>query len=193
MAVPAAHAYGSNALWQIGLSFNCNNPSFCDSMRGGFWGWVGFDSGGLGDATLTGCGHLTGPTSHGSGGADHFNVEITGWTIMPGSAGPLTFFVTSGTMTFTGTVPRGPPITVPISPTPLDTGFPAVPGHFSTSMILGFTPPTRHDLHNTSSAANALRVEGERRLTLKNPFFFLSSQVRNQIWLNRRCFVDFNG
>ena len=141
MAVPAAHAYGSTALWQIGLSFNCNNPSFCDSMLGGFWGWVEFDSGGLGDATLTGCGHLTGPTSHGSAGADHFNVDITGWTIMPGSAGPLTFFVTSGTMTFTGTVPRGPPITVPISPTPLDTGFPAVPGHFSTSMILGFTPP----------------------------------------------------
>src|SRR5437870_2634607 len=85
--------------------------------------------------------HLTGPTSQVSAGADHFNVDMTGWTIMPGSAGPLTFFVTSGTMTFTGTVPRGPPITVPISPTPLDTGFPAVPGHFSTSMILGFTPP----------------------------------------------------
>src|SRR6266700_688811 len=103
--VPAVHAYGNTALWQIGVSLNCNNPSFCGSMLGGFWGWVEFDSGGLGDATLTGCGHLTGPTSHGTAGADHFNVEITGWTIMPGSAGPITFFVTSGTMTFTGTIP----------------------------------------------------------------------------------------
>ena len=139
--VPAVHAYGNTALWQIGLSFNCNNPSVCDSMLGGFWGWIEFDSGGLGDATLTGCSHLTGPTSHGSAGADHFNAEITGWTIMPGSVGPLTFFVTSGTMTFTGTVPRGPPITMPISPTPLDTGIPAVPGHFSMASVLGFTPP----------------------------------------------------
>ena len=139
--VPAVHAYGNTALWQIGLSFNCNNPSVCDSMLGGFWGWIEFDSGGLGDATLTGCSHLTSPTSHGSAGADHFNAEITGWTTMLGSAGPSTFFVTSGTMTFTGTVPRGPPITMPISPTPLDTGIPAVPGHFSMASVLGFTPP----------------------------------------------------
>ena len=145
--VPAVHAYGNTALWQLGVSFNCNNPDFCidpatgQPQLGGLWGWVEFDNGGLGDATLTGCGHLTGPTSHGSGGADHFNAEITGWTVMPGSAGPMTFFVTSGTMTFTGTVPRGPPITMPISPTPFDTGFPAVPGHFSMASVLGFTPP----------------------------------------------------
>ena len=53
----------------------------------------------------------------------------------------MTFFVTSGTMTFTGTIPRGPPITVPISPTPLDTGFPAAPGHFSSQTIFGLRAP----------------------------------------------------
>jgi len=139
--IPAVHAYGNTALWQIGVSLNCNNPSFCGTMLGGFWGWVEFDSGGLGDGTLTGCGHLTGPTSQGTAGADHFNAEITGWTIMSGSAGPMTFFVTSGTMTFTGTIPRGPPITVPISPTPLDTGFPAASGHFSSQTIFGLRAP----------------------------------------------------
>jgi len=43
-------------------------------------------------------------------------------------------------MTITGHT-GGPPVTVPIGPLPLDTGIPAVAGHFSTLMILGFTPP----------------------------------------------------
>src|SRR5262249_31082042 len=56
-----APQYGKNALWQIGLSFNCNNPAFCGAdATGGFWGWVEFDRGGQGNATLTGCGHLVG-------------------------------------------------------------------------------------------------------------------------------------
>ena len=134
-----AEAYGKDALWQIGLSFNCNNPTFCGPELGGFWGWVEFDSGGLGDATLTGCGRLASPGGPGLAGAEHFNVEITGWTIAPGSAGPLTFFVTSGTMTITGHT-GGRPITVPIAG-PIDTGIPAVPGHYNTAQILGFTPP----------------------------------------------------
>ena len=136
---PPAHAYGNTAQWQIGVSFNCNSPTFCTPFQGGFWGWVEFDNDGTGDATLTGCGHLVAAGSPGAG-ADHFNVEIEGWTVMPGSAGPLTFFVLGGTMTFTGGT-GGPPVTVPISPLPLDTGFPAVAGHFTTSMILGFSPP----------------------------------------------------
>ena len=105
---------------------------------GGFWGWVEFDSGGQGDATLTGCGHLVASGGPGAG-ADHFNVEITGWTIEPGTAGPLTFFITDGTMTFTGNT-GGRPVTVPIL-SPIDTGIRAVAGHYNTAQILGFNPP----------------------------------------------------
>jgi len=139
IGVPVVHAYGNTGLWQIAVSQNCNNPSFCTPFQGGFWLWAEFDSDGTGDATGTGCAHLVAAGSPGAG-ADHFNADIQGWVVMPGSAGPLTFFVLSGTMTLTGHT-GGPPVTVPIAPLPLDTGIPAVAGHFSTSMILGFTPP----------------------------------------------------
>ena len=77
--VASASAYGGGAThdtWQVGLSFNCDNPSspMCQGPQGepelgGFWGWVEFDRAGdqtWGDAQLTGCGHTTGgggPTS----------------------------------------------------------------------------------------------------------------------------------
>ncbi len=137
--LPSAHAYGSLAQWQVAVSQNCDNPSFCTPVQGGFWLWAEFDSDGTGDATGTGCAHLVAGGSPGAG-AFHFNANIQGWAIMPGSAGPRTFFVLGGTMTLTGHT-GGSPVTVPISPVPLDTGFPAVAGHYSTSMILGFNPP----------------------------------------------------
>ena len=135
---PVTHAYGRTHLWQVAVSENCNNPSLCGGGGGGFWLWAEFDSGGQGDATGTGCGHLV--PALGFAGANHFNADITGWTVAAGSAGPLTFFVTGGTQTLTGHT-GGSPITVPIigndginpaSPSnPLDTGIPAVAGHFS--------------------------------------------------------------
>src|SRR6266536_258672 len=42
----SASAYGggsSHDMWQVGISFNCNNPEFCGDETGGFWGWVEFD------------------------------------------------------------------------------------------------------------------------------------------------------
>ena len=39
-AASAAGAYGGGAghdTWQVGLSFNCDNPSFCGNDLGGFW------------------------------------------------------------------------------------------------------------------------------------------------------------
>src|SRR5437867_1882476 len=134
-----ARPYGSDALWQIALSLNCNNPASCGSDLGGFWGWIEFDTGGAGDATLTGCGHLRASGPLHQAGADHFNVEITSWTVAAGSAGPFTFIVTGGTMTFTGGT-GGRPITVPILGA-IDTGIPALPGHYNTAQILGFAPP----------------------------------------------------
>jgi hypothetical protein len=144
LPVVTTSAYGNNALWQIGLSFNCNNPSLCLTPPfgiGGFWGWIEFDSDGTGDATLTGCSHLS--TSLGVlTGADHLQVEITAWTIAPGSAGPATFFITDGTVSFTGVNTRGAPVTVPLSVLGvLDTGVPAAAGHYSFSSLMGFTAP----------------------------------------------------
>src|SRR6266545_1962075 len=74
---PSAGAYGSAALWQIGLSFNCNNPSLCGSELGGFWGWAEFDSDNTADAQLVGCGHLQGGRAQ---GAQHFSVDAHSWT-----------------------------------------------------------------------------------------------------------------
>jgi hypothetical protein len=80
LASPAG-AYGGGAghdMWQVGISGNCNNPSFCGTELGGFWGWVEFDrfaDGTItGDAQLTGCGHFLGG---GGGGAFHADVDIT--------------------------------------------------------------------------------------------------------------------
>ena len=128
-----ANAYGNDALWQIGLSVNCNNPSLCLNPPfgiGGFWGWIEFDSGGMGDATLTGCSHLSSSLGVLTG-ADYLRLEITDWTIGPGSAGPATFIITDGTVTLTGVNTKGAPVTVPLSALfggPFDTGVPAAAG-----------------------------------------------------------------
>jgi hypothetical protein len=133
-------AYGGGAdhdMWQVGLSFNCNNPDFCGDETGGFWGWAEFDRSAdgtqtWGDAELTFCFHTVGG---GGAGAGHESVEIESWTIAPGSAGPQTFFVNGeGTISFRGT-------TETEEFTNEDTGIPAVPGHYSTDEILGFEAP----------------------------------------------------
>jgi hypothetical protein len=134
-------AYGGGAdhdMWQVGISFNCNNTDFCGASLGGFWGWVEFDRSAdgtvtWGDAELTGCSHTLG--GGGFNGASHISFEIESWTIEPGSAGPQTFFVTGEeTDSF-----RGDKTTFDV--THLDTGITAVPGHYSTSDVLGFDAP----------------------------------------------------
>jgi hypothetical protein len=139
LALPnPAKAYGPDALWQIGLSFNCNSPTACAPMPGGFWGWAEFDRGGEGDAQLVDCSHLTGGGP--APGAQHFSVDVHGWTIGPGSAGPRTFIVTSETDTVTGRS-GGPPVTIDIPSESMDTGIPAVPGHYTATDIFGMKPP----------------------------------------------------
>jgi hypothetical protein len=148
-----ASAYGgvgSLDMWQVGLSFNCNNLALCGDELGGFWGWAQFTRDPAtgdtdADAQLTGCFHSA--PGVGAAGAQHFAVDAPGWIIQPGSAGPQTFFLTTGEMTFTG---HGPPVTVPLTQddgslvtpaNPLDTAIPAVPGHYSTTELLGFSAP----------------------------------------------------
>lgn len=135
----SAGAYGGGAghdTWQIGVSFNCNNPTLCAGETGGFWGWAEFDRAGSstwGDAELAGCHHTVGG---GGAGAGHASIEIESWTIKPGSAGPSTFYATGEETDFS---PGGVKTTFDFAD--LDTGFPAVPGHYSTSSVLGFSAP----------------------------------------------------
>lgn len=136
-------AYGGGAdhdMWQVGLSFNCNNPELCGEHLGGFWGWAEFDrsaDGTLtwGDAEVAGCGHTVGSGSPGSAGAGHIRLEIESWTIAPGSGGPQTFFASGEQTIF---VP-GQKLTSDF--TNMDTGVPAAAGHYSTQDLFGFTAP----------------------------------------------------
>jgi hypothetical protein len=142
-AAPAG-AYGGGAshdMWQVGLSFNCNNPSLCNSApfegTGGFWGWVEFDRSAdgtqtWGDGEFAFCFHTVGG---GGAGAGHTSYEIESWTIAPGSAGAQTFFA-SGEETDTY---RGTKVTTDF--TNMDTGISAVPGHYGTADVLGFSAP----------------------------------------------------
>src|SRR6266508_5562170 len=137
---PAA-AYGGGAdhdMWQVGISFNCNNPDFCPDGLGGFWAWAEFDRSAdgattWGDAEGSFCAHTVG--GGGFAGAGHVSVEIESWTIEAGSAGPQTFFINGEeTNTF-----RGDRVTFDL--THFDTGVSAIPGHYSTSDVLGFDAP----------------------------------------------------
>ena len=132
-AASASAEYGPTAVYQVTLSFNCNNPSFCGSDGlGGFWGWAVFNNDGTADAELTGCGHIRGV----GGGAGHMSVDASGWFIGPNGD----FFISSEDVTFVG---HGPPVTVhnPEPPYPSDTGIPATPGHYTATDVFGFQPP----------------------------------------------------
>jgi len=138
-----AGAYGGGAghdMWQVGMSFNCDNPSICTpdmGGTGGFWGWLEFDRSAdgtqtWGDGQAAFCFHTVGG---GGAGAGHTTFEIESWTIEPGSAGPQTFFA-SGEETDSS---RG--MTNTFDFTHEDTGIPAVPGHYNTTDVLGFSAP----------------------------------------------------
>jgi hypothetical protein len=138
-AAPAG-AYGGGAdhdMWQVGLSFNCNNPDICGDELGGFWGWAELDRSAdgtqtWGDAQFAFCFHTVGG---GGAGGGHTSQEIESWTIAPGSAGPQTFFITGEqTDTFRGTKET-------TEFTNMDTGVSAVPGHYNTSDVFGFSAP----------------------------------------------------
>lgn len=150
MAAPAG-AYGNTAQWQIGLSFNCNNPSLCGSELGGFWGWAEFDGDGTADAELIGCEHLQGGPAE---GANHFSVDVQGsptfpgWFIAPSTGaegvpvGFPEFWITNEVDTITGRT-GGPPVVVvnPEPPYPAETGVPAVAGHYSSQSLFGSQAP----------------------------------------------------
>jgi hypothetical protein len=138
-----AGAYGGGAghdMWQVGMSFNCDNPSICTpdmGGTGGFWGWLEFDRSAdgtqtWGDGQAAFCFHTVGG---GGAGAGHTTFEIESWTIEPGSAGPKTFFASGEeTDSFAGH-------SVTFDIVHEDTGIPATPGHYNTMDLLGFSFP----------------------------------------------------
>jgi hypothetical protein len=140
----SAGAYGGGAshdTWQVGLSFNCNNPSFvmCQNPEtglpelGGFWGWIEFDrfaDGSItGDAQVTGCGHTTGGGGPGSAGAGHADVDITSAHLGPpqpndpnfGTPGAQVFYIDSNVV---NGAPNDPEFLG-------DSGVPAEAGHYA--------------------------------------------------------------
>src|SRR5712691_9152811 len=146
----SAGAYGGGAsqdTWQVGLSFNCDNPasSFCQNPEtglpelGGFWGWVEFDRSAdgtiTGDAQLTGCGHTTVGGGPGSAGAGHEDVDITGAHLVAagpddpnfGTPGAQVFFVDSNVV---NGEPNNPDFLG-------DSGIPAEAGHYSFHPVVG--------------------------------------------------------
>ena len=84
-----------------------------------------------------GCGHLQGGRAQ---GAQHFSVDAHSWTIAPGSAGPATFIVLSETDTITGRT-GGPPVVIDVPSEYMDTGIPAVAGHYSSGTLFGLQAP----------------------------------------------------
>jgi len=67
------NGHGNVQLYQATVSANCNNASLCGTELGGFLAWAVFNQDGTFEATVTGCGHVTGPC--GGGGAIHFDVD----------------------------------------------------------------------------------------------------------------------
>jgi hypothetical protein len=134
-----ARAYGGGArhdTWQVGISGNCNNPSFCGEELGGFWGWVEFDrfaDGSItGDAQLTGCSHFRG--GGGSAGAGHADVDITSAHIgdsQPGDPnypGGQVFYIDHNVV---NGVPDAPEFLGDFA------GIPAAAGHYSAHPVPG--------------------------------------------------------
>src|SRR5712691_4419462 len=130
----SAKAYGGGSthdMWQIGVSFNCNNAEFCGSDLGGFWGWAEFDryaDGSItGDAEFAGCGHTTGGGGPGLAGAGHISVDITEAHIGLGGPddppGVMVFYIDHNVTTY---VDHGQTVSTPDDPEFLgDSGMPA--------------------------------------------------------------------
>jgi hypothetical protein len=144
----SAKAYGGDGhmgVYQVGVSFNCDNRTLCVDPEtglpslGGFWGWLELDnasadglSGVGGDGEFAGCGH-----GGGFNGAGHTSYDIDTWWIAPdpSNAGLPTFFVT-GTETDSF---RGQSQSFPISGR---TGIPAFTVHRPILQFFGQpTPP----------------------------------------------------
>jgi hypothetical protein len=121
-----AQAYGTNHVYQLTYSLNCDNKAspLCAPNAfglGGAWGWIEPDS----DATVNGqatfCAHAQ--------GASHVSLDGIGWSTVPASQLNGQFTV--------GTDPGGTYIVFDPSSAIGFIAFPATPGHYSQSFGAG--------------------------------------------------------
>jgi hypothetical protein len=127
----AAQAYGTDHVYQLTFSLNCDNkasPLCAPDMfgLGGVWGWIEPDSDGTADATITFCGH-----SQGFNGAFHQNVDGVSWSIVPTSGLDGNFPV--------GTDPTGKYIVFDPNSALAGLAFPVTPDHYSMKFGPGVT------------------------------------------------------
>jgi len=134
-------AVTATGTWQVAISVNCNNRDWCTGEKflgqpmatGGLWGALRLNADGTGRAEFTACSHASEAYGFATG-ATHVSVVISGWIIGPSG----TFMETKGTETYRGGTNRG---TVVTFTTPVDTGIPAIPGHYTALDIIGYPPP----------------------------------------------------
>jgi hypothetical protein len=127
----AAHAYGTDHVYQLTFSLNCNdkNSPLCAPDvfgLGGVWGWIEPDSDGTADATVTFCSH-----GQGHNGAFHENLDEIAWSIVPGSELGNRFAV--------GVDPTDQYIIFDENSDLNFIAFPVTPNHYSTSFGPGIT------------------------------------------------------
>lgn len=117
----AAHAYGTDHVYQLTYSLNCDNKAspMCAPNAfglGGAWGWLEPDSDGTTDGQATFCAH--------GQGAFHQSIDGVSWTYT-NQLSPGQFQV--------GTDPNGKYIVFDPNSAIGFLAFPATPGHYSQS------------------------------------------------------------
>ena len=135
VAADYGNSHGNVQLYQVTASMNCNNPSVCGSMLGGFWAWAVFNQDGTFDGEVTFCGHMSTPAGPGLAGAGHAHVSGT-YVVTDFGQGPF-IVITREIDVLTG---QGQGITTDSGPEFMPIA-PAVKGHFSTVDLLGFSAP----------------------------------------------------
>lgn len=115
-----AHAYGTDHVYQLTYSLNCDNKSspMCAPNAlglGGAWGWIEPDSDGTADGQATFCAH--------GQGAFHQSVDGVSWTTTSQLNGQFPV----------GTDPNGNYIVFDPNSAIGFIAFPATPGHYSQS------------------------------------------------------------
>jgi hypothetical protein len=120
---PAAQAYGTDHVYQLTFSLNCDakNSQLCAPDQfglGGVWGWIEPDKDGTADATITFCAH-----GQGQNGAFHENLDGVSWSIVPADQLGNRFPI--------GTDPTGNYIVFDPNSDLGFIAFPVTPGHYS--------------------------------------------------------------
>lgn len=121
-----AQAYGTDHVYQLTYSLNCDNKAspLCAPNAfglGGAWGWIEPDSDATVDGQATFCAHAQ--------GAFHVSLDGAGWSTVPASQLNGQFTV--------GTDPGGNYIVFDPSSAIGFIAFPATPGHYSQSFGAG--------------------------------------------------------